>query len=53
LITEHHEEDRSSWIDLNGEKFILLFLKKLSDEWWAEYRNAVERLERERVDGVG
>jgi len=26
---------------------ILLFLKKLSDEWWAEYRSAVERLKRE------
>ena len=26
---------------------ILLFLKKLSDEWWAEYRSAVERLKKE------
>ncbi|HIH69715.1 MAG TPA: type I restriction-modification system subunit M [Methermicoccus shengliensis] len=32
---------------------ILLFLKKLSDEWWAEYRNAVERLEGEGVSEEG
>ncbi len=27
---------------------ILLFLKKLSDEWWAEYKNAVEILQKEK-----